>query len=54
MDSRSKPSQKPQYGTENMSHIIALLNDKSKRNTSNHVSMKKLASLTKSANKHSY
>lgn len=46
---RNKSYKKPQYGTGNMSHIIALLNDqknttmsskKSKRNTSNHVSMK--------------
>jgi hypothetical protein len=53
---RNKSYKKPQYGTGNMSHIIALLNDqksatmsskKSKRNTSNHVSMKKLSNTSK-------
>lgn len=28
VDGRNKTTSKPQYGTENMSHIIALLNDK--------------------------
>jgi len=48
-DGRNKTASKPQYGTENVSHIIALLNDKKnyhsnsnkpKRNTSNNASMK--------------
>jgi hypothetical protein len=63
VDNKNKTSSKPQYGTGNMSHIIALLNEKksalsnskkTKRNTSNQVSMKKLASLNKSMNKSSY
>lgn len=63
VDGRNKTDSKPQYGTENMSHIIALLNDKknyhsnsnkSKRNTSNHVSMKKLTSINNNMNKSSY
>lgn len=63
VDYKNKTSSKPQYGTGNVSHIIALLNEKKgsasnskkgKRNTSNHVSMKKLTSLNKSMNKSSY
>lgn len=54
---------KPQYGTGNMTHIIALLNEKknsvssskkTKRNATNHASMKKLASVSKNANKSSH
>lgn len=64
VDYSQKVSQKPQYGTGNMSQIIALLNEKkgatnlsktkTKRNPSNNVSMKKLTSLNKSVAKGSY
>jgi len=52
----AKYSKKPQYGTGNMSHVIALLNDKknsissqkkTKRNSSNNASMKKLGNTSK-------
>lgn len=61
-DGRNKSTSKPQYGTENMTNVISLLNHKkknihskkTKRNTSNHISMKKLGSVNKSTCKVSH
>lgn len=61
--SQNKPTKRSYYGTSNVSHILALLNDKKNstsnsrhkgqvdKNSSNHVSMKKLSSITRNVNK---